>query len=101
FKEKDTFDYEEFSDEVIGNEVAASSFKEMIRDYEAEFDTSIGETFEISQQAVKKQNSNYKSVLKLDKNFSVYVHGDRKLIENDYDEERGLNYYKLYYKEER
>ncbi|RRN77070.1 nucleoid-associated protein, partial [Pseudoxanthomonas sp. SGD-10] len=90
-----------FSEEVIGNEVAATSFKEMIQQYEEEFDTQIGDSFEISPQAVKKQNSNYKSVLKLDKNFSVYVHGDRKLIENDYDEEKGMNYYKLYYKEER
>ncbi len=101
FKEKDTFDFEEFSEEVIGNEVAATSFKEIIQNYESEFDVEIGDNFEISPQAVKKQNSNYKSVLKLDKNFSIYIHGDRKLLENDFDEEKGMNYYKFYYKEEK
>lgn len=44
--------------------------------------------------------SSFKSVLKLDKNFSVYIHGNRDYIEQGYDEERGKNYYKLYYENE-
>jgi hypothetical protein len=100
FKEKETFDFEEFSDEVIGNETAANSFKSMVKDFEQEFDTQIGESFDISSQAVKKQTSSYKTVLKLDKNFHVYIHGDRKLMENGVDDEKGMNYYKIYYKEE-
>src|SRR5690606_21875111 len=100
FKEKETFDFEEFSDEVIGNETAANSFKSMVKNFEKEFDTPIGESFDISTQALKKQTSSYKTVLKLDKNFHVYIHGDRKLMENGVDNERGMNYYKIYYKEE-
>jgi hypothetical protein len=100
FKEKEKFDFEEFSDEVIGNETAATSFKSMVKDFEKEFDTQIGESFDISPQAVKKQTSAYKTVLKLDKNFHVYIHGDKKLIENGFDDDKGMNFYKIYYKEE-
>ena len=39
-------------------------------------------------------------VEKLDKYFHIYVHGGEQLIEQEYDEVRGMKYYKLYYKEE-
>lgn len=100
FKEKEKFDLEEFSDEVIGNETAADSFKSMLQNFEQEFDAPMGNGFEISAQAVKKQASSYKTVLKLDKNFHVYIHGDRKLIEQGFDEEKGMKYYTIFYKEE-
>ena len=39
-----------------------------------------------------------KSVIKLDKNFHIYVHGNRELIEQGEDEKG--KYYKVYFKEE-
>jgi hypothetical protein len=100
FKEKDTFDMDEFSNEVIGNEKAIESFKTFKSQHEAEFDSPIGDTFEISVNAVKKQARLYKSVLKLDKNFHIYIHGDNKLIEKGFDDDKHMNYYKVYFKEE-
>ncbi|MEO5910381.1 MAG: nucleoid-associated protein, partial [Pelobium sp.] len=94
------FDFEEFSNEVIGNETAANSFKSMVQNYEQEFDSPLSKGFEISGQAVMKQKSSYKSVLKLDKNFHVYIHGDRQLIDGGFDEEKGMKYYTLYYQKE-
>ena len=38
--------------------------------------------------------------LKLDKNFHIYIHGNRELIEKGYDEARGEHFYKIYFKEE-
>ena len=38
-------------------------------------------------------------VIKLDKNFHLYVHGSRELIEQGIDEE-GRKFYKIYYTEE-
>jgi len=55
--------------------------------------------FEISNKAVKKQARVFKSVLKLDKNFHIYIHGDKKLIERGTDEV-GRKFYKIYYEEE-
>jgi hypothetical protein len=100
FKEKDTFDMDEFTGEVIGNPQAIESFKNFKSQYEQEFDSPIADTFEISDNAVKKQSRVYKSVLKLDKNFHIYIHGDKELIEKGFDEGKHMNYYKVYFKEE-
>ena len=72
----------------------------MVKNHEEEFDVPLSGGFEISGQAVKKQNSSYKTVLKLDKNFHVYIHGDRQLIEQGFDESKGMKYYTLFFKEE-
>jgi len=100
FKEKDQFDMNEFSNEVLGNERGIESFKNYKESYEKEFETSIDDSFLISNAAVKKQARVYKSVLKLDRNFHIYIHGDKELIEKGYDENMKMNYYKVYFKEE-
>jgi hypothetical protein len=99
FKEKDTFNMDEFTGEVIGNPKAIESFKTFKSQYEQEFDSPIAETFEISDNAVKKQARVYKSVLKLDKNFHIYIHGDRELIEQGVEND-GRKYYKIYFDQE-
>lgn len=100
FKEKETFDMDEFAEEVISNPQAIESFKNFKNQYEQEFDTPIADTFEISDNAVKKQSRVYKSVLKLDKNFHIYIHGNKDLIEKGFDDGKAMNYYKVYFKEE-
>lgn len=100
FKEKESFDMDEFSSEVIGNPKAIESFKSFKSGYEQEFEAEIGDSFEISSAAVKKQARVYKSVLKLDKNFHIYIHGNKELIEKGFDDGKDMNYYKVYFKEE-
>ena len=100
FKDKDTFDLDEFAGEVIGNPQAIESFKTYKQQYEDEYETPISDSFEISSNAVKKQARVYKSVLKLDKNFHIYIHGDKQLIEKGFDDDKHMNYYKVYFKEE-
>jgi len=55
--------------------------------------------FKISDAAYNKYSKIYKSVIKLDKNFHIYVHGNRNLISKEVDE-NGRNYYKLYFETE-
>ncbi len=100
FKEKESFDLDEFSNEVIANAEGIESFKNFKKSYEEEFDTTIADSFDISGAAVKKQARTYKSVLKLDKNFHIYIHGDKELIEKGFDDDKSMNYYKVYFKEE-
>jgi len=100
FKEKETFDLDEFSEEVIANEKAAESFKNYTREYEQEFETELSGSFDISGAAVKKQARVFKSVLKLDKNFHIYIHGNKELIEKGFDDDKAMNFYKVYFKEE-
>nr|WP_199076956.1 nucleoid-associated protein [Pedobacter sp. ASV19] len=100
FKEKDSFDLDEFSSEVIANAEGIESFKNYKKSYEEEFDTAIPDSFDISDAAVKKQARDYKSVLKLDKNFHIYIHGNKELIEKGFDDDKSMNYYKVYFREE-
>jgi hypothetical protein len=70
------------------------------RNYESAKNVAIDDEFAIHVSAVKQQAKSYKTVLKLDKNFHVYIHGRRDLIERGVDEMSGKNYYKLYFDEE-
>lgn len=98
FKEKETFDYDEFTREVLEDPNVIESFSNFKSDYEQEMQVSIAEDFAINEAAVKKQSRGFKSVIKLDKNFHIYVHGDRKLIETGQDEKG--KYYRLYFEKE-
>lgn len=100
FKEKDSFDLNEFSEEVIGNPKAIESFKNFSREYNEEFDAGLDQPFDISGAAVKKQVKVFKSILKLDKNFHIYIHGNKDLIEKGFDENKSMNFYKVYFREE-
>jgi len=100
FKEKESFDIDEFANEVIANAEGIESFKNFKKSYEEEFDTSIADSFDISDAAVKKQAKAFKSIIKLDKNFHIYIHGNKELIEKGYDDDRVMNFYKVYFKEE-
>jgi len=98
FKQNDNFEMDDFTRDVLGQPEVIDSFKEYKENYEREYDVQLPESFGISEGAVKKQSRSYKSVIKLDKNFHIYVHGDRKLIEQGEDEKG--KYYKVYYNEE-
>src|SRR5690606_36223229 len=100
FKSKETFDEAEFEEEVIGNPQASSLFKEYKQSFEEEFDSPFQSNFDIADIADKKMQSTYKSVLKLDNNFHIYVHSKRENLEMGFDEEKGMNYYKLYFEQE-
>ena len=98
FKDNDHFNMEEFANEVIGQPEVIESFNQYRVAYEAKHEVQIADEFVISDSAVKKQARSFKSVIKLDKNFHIYIHGDRKLIEQGEDEKG--KYYKVYFKEE-
>lgn len=95
----ETFDRSDFEDQVFKNEQLKASFQEFSDDFEAERQVRLPDTFEISAHAVKKKSQSFRSVIKLDKNFHVYVHGDRSKIERGEDAERG-KFYKIFYDKE-
>ncbi len=98
FKEKQHFDQETFNSEVLHHEDFIESFDKYKQHYAAEKDIAIADNFSISPAAVKKQNRAYKSVIKLDKNFHIYIHGDRSMIEHGEDDKG--RFYKLYFNNE-
>ncbi|MBS1509453.1 MAG: nucleoid-associated protein [Bacteroidetes bacterium] len=101
FKSNDHFNLDDFGNEVIGNEQGIALFNEYKKQQEVLYDTPFPNEFTIHDMAVKKQARVFKSVLKLDKNFHIYIHGNRELIEKGFDEERNMSYYKVYFREEK
>ncbi|GHV72593.1 hypothetical protein FACS1894201_02720 [Bacteroidia bacterium] len=98
FKENDNFNMAEFANEVIKQPEVINSFNQYKSTYVQEYGLELADDFTISDSAVKKQARVFKNVIKLDKNFHIYVHGNRDLIEQGSDNKG--KFYKIYYKEE-
>lgn len=98
FKENETFDMETFERDVIQKPQLVESFRQFRDSYEEENNVELSDNFAISAPALKKQTRRFKSVIKLDKNFHIYVHGHTELMEQGVDDKG--KYYKVYYNEE-
>jgi hypothetical protein len=99
FKKNEQFNEQDFANDVFEHKEVITSFKKFKGDFQNEHDLRVVSEFEISAQAVKRQSRIFKSVLKLDRNFHIYIHGDKELIEKGVDPD-GRKYYKIYYREE-
>lgn len=99
FKSHDEFNKKEFEQEVFEDQELIKSFRKFDNSFRKQFDINAEDNFEISAEVVKKQSRVFKSVLKLDKNFHIYIHGDRELIERGVEKD-GRKYYKIYYTSE-
>ncbi|MEA3443647.1 MAG: nucleoid-associated protein [Bacteroidota bacterium] len=99
FKTNEEFDKADFEKVVFKDEEIINSFQNFDSDYREQNDLDIEDNFDISQHAVKKQSRVFKSVLKLDKNFHIYIHGDKNLIERGVEND-GRKFYKIYYDQE-
>lgn len=97
--ENKTFDSISYGKEVFRDETLADNFLKYGCGIESgEIDLS--EPFELDKSVIKKHTRNLKSVIKLDKNFHIYVHGGEGMIKKGFDEVSGLEYYQLYFKKE-
>ena len=97
FKEKDAFNIKDFEKEVLVQPEVIEAFKDYRSDFNKRMDLTAIDEFEVSPTAVKKNQKYMRSVIKLDKNFHLYIHGRHDMVENGYDEEKGMKFYKLFY----
>lgn len=100
FKNNETINTKQFQENVFEDEATIDAFNRFGAAYITSNNIDIAAEFTVAEHAVKKQEKNYRSVIKLDRNFHVYVHGNPNLIEKGTDSD-GRKYYKLYYEEER
>lgn len=100
FRSKEEFSKAEFEVDVLGNADVIESFRNYGNNFMTTNNLDPMDNFEISVQAVKRQARVFKSILKLDKNFHIYIHGSRELIEKGFDEVTGKHFYKLYFNSE-
>lgn len=99
FKTHDSFDKNEFEQEILQDPKMITSFRNYDSKYRQENHIDSAECFTISPQAVQKQSRAFRRVLKLDKNFHIYIHGRRELIEQGIEAD-GRKFYKIYFQQE-
>lgn len=100
FKHHDEYDRNEFVNNIFDDGEMQQSFESYQRKYEDAHESQIPEHFDLSQRAVQQQSRVFKSILKLDKNFHVYIHGDRNKIQFGRESD-GRKFYKIYFDEEK
>lgn len=100
FKNNESFELSGFNETVLGDEITGESFCHFFNTFFISNGINPSDSFQISEAAVRKQSRAIRSVIKLDKNFHVYIHGGDRLIKRGYDEETGMHYYQLFFDEE-
>ena len=95
-KSSDTFSHSEFKNQVLQEPELIDSY-EAFREESHNSDVLSREEVEISKPALKKSKKFIRSVIKLDKSFHVYVHGNREDIQKGFDADKNKNFYKLYF----
>lgn len=99
FKRVERFEDEDYEDRIFfSNKEIIDDFKEYKQEYIENTQKPLDNTFFVSPEAYKKNARYLRSVIKLDKNFHIYVHGNHDLIEKNSDEKG--KFYKIYYEEE-
>ena len=90
---------DDYEDRIFfSNKEIIDEFKAYKEEYVEENNQALDTQFFVSPSAYKKNARYLRSVIKLDKNFHVYVHGNHDLIEKQSDEKG--KFYKIYYEAE-
>lgn len=100
FKERDKLNVKDFEREVMTQPELIDAFRDYRSNYIEENHLNAQDEFQVSPAAVKKNQKYMKSVLKLDKNFHIYVHGRHDYIQKGFDEDKGMNFYKIFFNSE-
>jgi len=99
-EQAEEFDLDTYKAEVFDKPHQVADFEQFMADYQKDQNKTIANNFQIDAYALKKESKVFKSIIKLDKNFHIYVHGDHtKIVKGE--EPDGRKYYKLYYEEEK
>lgn len=83
----------------INSGIDTNDFKFFLEEKFNEEFVSSNRQFSASHDAIKIQKKKFRSIIKLDKNFHIYIHGNERMIEQGIDSD-GQKYYKFYYESE-
>lgn len=100
-KSKSEGKLKEISEKVFTEHEIQKDFHRYSENYQVENKLLLDDSFEISKSAMKKKGLGALTTIKLDKNFDIQIHGGDKYIERGYDNDLKMNYYKLYFNQEK
>jgi hypothetical protein len=98
-EQEESLSVEEFIQTTLVDKGAQEQYKTYLDNYKEAYEVEMEDTLVVSKDAVKYQQKKFKKVIKLDKNFHIYVHTNDDLMETGIDE-LGRKYYKLYFDQE-
>lgn len=106
FKENESISLQDFKDSVFSEESYKNMFDEYRKNFETLNDTVIRNNFEVADEVFKKEKKKFKSEIKLDTNIQIKIDVDApdtvgEYIEQGYDEEKKMKFYKVYYNAEK
>ena len=97
-QQNSSFTLDEFEKDVFQEPAVIEAFHDYKRNYQPIREMQVDlDSIEVEPTAFKNNKKFFKQVMKLDKNFHVYVHGNPELIERGFDEQRQMKFYKFYY----
>lgn len=102
FESNSQFNSEQFAREVFSDwPQATEQYKEHRRKFQDDEGVGLPDTFDISNDAVERAMRTVKNIIRLDSNFEIIVKTNEaeafKNLERDYDQNRGMSYYKVYF----
>ncbi len=105
FESQERIDSKEFAEALFPTEKLQEQFKEYKVNYENEHDLIVADDFEISKPVLKKQKRSLKNLIKLDTNIQIKLDVNNEefnmdFVEQGYDNQKGMRFYKVYYHEE-
>lgn len=99
FQQEESFTLDDYASKVFPSQDSQEAFASYAKEAITAKGLRTDESFDIRKDAVKKNQRVFKSVIKLDKNFHIYCHGDKsKIVKGE--EENGQKFYKIYYDNE-
>lgn len=101
FTENTDFVMQDFEEKVLQEPEIIETFREYGEAYKETYHISdLPTEFSMDAKAKKDVVKKFKSVIKLDSNFHIYVHAKPELMEKGYDEAKKRSFYKVYFNEE-
>jgi hypothetical protein len=98
--ERKAVSFDAFKQEVLKEPTLIDAFDQYKEDYSDRKQWNPPDQFAVSDSSQNQAKKFVKSVIKLDKNFHIYVHGNRERIEKGFDQEKRLHYYTLWFEAE-
>ena len=103
FETHDNFEVDDFIDNTCENEDHCKAFKSYVQ--ENDLNSKFEGTFEISKQAVTAAKKKIRNFIKLDSDIEIKIpskiNAVEEVIEQGYDTEKQMRYYKIYYTSEK
>lgn len=99
-QDNDSLSVKQYMEEVFQDFVLASRFKDFVANQGLEDQIHQDGLINIDKSALKRAKTKVETI-KLDKNFDLRIYGGSELIVKGYDDNAGMNYYKLYFEEEK